>query len=77
MGKSDVSKKEPSITSSGRSRQVSLTAESYATSEEDVFPVDGQLMMVLPRAGASLNNPDVQLPILRSDEGGVLFRDAG
>lgn len=70
MGKSDVSKKEPSITSSGRSRQVSLTAESYATSEEDVFPVDGQLMMVLPRAGASLNNPDVQLPILRSDEGG-------
>jgi len=26
--------------------------------------------MVLPRAGASLKNPDVQLPILRSDEDG-------
>ena len=34
------------------------------------FPVDGQLLMVLPRAGASLKNPDVQLPILRSDGDG-------
>lgn len=38
--------------------------------EEPTFPVDGQLLMVLPRAGASLKNPDVQLPILRSDEDG-------
>lgn len=38
--------------------------------EESTFPVDGQLLMVLPRAGASLKNPDVQLPILRSDEDG-------
>lgn len=35
--------------------------------EETVFPVDGQLLMVLPRAGASIKNPDVQLPVLRSD----------
>jgi len=34
------------------------------------FPVDGQLLMVLPRAGASVNNPDVHLPILRSDGDG-------
>lgn len=38
--------------------------------DETKFPVDGQLLMVLPRAGASLKNPDVQLPILRSDEDG-------
>lgn len=34
------------------------------------FPVDGQLLMVLPRAAASVNNPDVRLPILRSDGDG-------
>lgn len=34
------------------------------------FPVDGQLLMVLPRAAASLKNPDVHLPLLRSDEEG-------
>lgn len=35
--------------------------------EHTFFPIDGQLVMVLPRAGASLRNPDVQLPILRRD----------
>ncbi|MEW6498743.1 MAG: hypothetical protein AB1589_40520 [Cyanobacteriota bacterium] len=38
--------------------------------EHTVFPVDGQLVMVLPRAGASLRNPDVQLPVLRTDGDG-------
>lgn len=38
--------------------------------EESTFAVDGQLLMVLPRAGASIKNPDVQLPILRSDVDG-------
>lgn len=38
--------------------------------KEAAFPVDGQLLMVLPRAGASIKNPDIQLPILRSDEDG-------
>lgn len=38
--------------------------------EDATFPVDGQLLMVLPRAGASVKNPDVQLPILRSDADG-------
>lgn len=38
--------------------------------EESTFPVDGQLLMVLPRAGASIKNPDIQLPILRSDADG-------
>ncbi|MBM0745525.1 hypothetical protein JOY44_29335 (plasmid) [Phormidium sp. CLA17] len=42
-----------------------------ASIERDLtFPVDGQLLMVLPRAGASINNPDVHLPILRSDGDG-------
>ena len=38
--------------------------------EDATFPVDGQLLMVLPRAGASIRNPDVRLPILRSDVDG-------
>ncbi|WNZ22922.1 hypothetical protein HJG54_08660 [Leptolyngbya sp. NK1-12] len=38
--------------------------------EKSAFPVDGQLLMVLPRAAASIKNPDVHLPILRSDEEG-------
>ncbi len=38
--------------------------------ENATFPVDGQLLMVLPRAGASIRNPDIQLPILRSDVDG-------
>lgn len=41
-----------------------------ATKKELTFPVDGQLLMVLPRAAASINNPDVRLPILRSDGDG-------
>jgi hypothetical protein len=38
--------------------------------EETAFPVDGQLLMILPRAGASVKNPDVRLPVLRSDADG-------
>ncbi|HEY9657509.1 MAG TPA: hypothetical protein V6C65_03530 [Allocoleopsis sp.] len=38
--------------------------------KDQAFPVDGQLLMVLPRAAASVNNPDVQLPLLRSDGDG-------
>ncbi|MGG6295567.1 hypothetical protein ACQ4M4_14330 [Leptolyngbya sp. AN02str] len=34
------------------------------------FPVDSQLLMVLPRAGASIKNPDIRLPILQADEDG-------
>ncbi|OUC13293.1 MAG: hypothetical protein B0A82_17540 [Alkalinema sp. CACIAM 70d] len=34
------------------------------------FPVDGQLLMLLPRAGASLRNPDVRSPMFRSDPDG-------
>lgn len=33
------------------------------------FPVDGQLLMVMPRASASIRDSDVQLPILRKDKG--------
>ncbi|HEY9769209.1 MAG TPA: hypothetical protein V6C71_12055 [Coleofasciculaceae cyanobacterium] len=36
---------------------------------KDFFPVDGQLLMVMPRASASIRNPEVQLPILRKDKG--------
>ena len=38
--------------------------------DNTAFPVDGQLLMVLPRAGASIRNPDVQLPIIRTDASG-------
>jgi hypothetical protein len=37
---------------------------------EATFPVDSQLLMVLPRASVSMRHPDVQLPILRSDADG-------
>jgi hypothetical protein len=39
-------------------------------SQLDLFAVDGQLVRILPRAGASFRNPDVKLPVLRSDAGG-------
>ncbi|MGC1307749.1 MAG: hypothetical protein WA885_11000 [Phormidesmis sp.] len=41
-----------------------------ATSQLDLFKVDGEFVRILPRAGASLRNPDVNLPVLRSDAGG-------
>ncbi|MCU0569891.1 MAG: hypothetical protein MUF49_25370 [Oculatellaceae cyanobacterium Prado106] len=41
-----------------------------SSEDQEVFPVDGQLLMVMPRAGASLKNPDVHLPILRADDNG-------
>jgi hypothetical protein len=36
----------------------------------DLFPVDGQLLMLLPRAGASLRSPMLRSPLLRSDPDG-------
>jgi hypothetical protein len=47
-----------------------LKGLDVSSKNQSAFPVDGQLLMVLPRAGASIKNPDVQLPILRSDEDG-------
>ena len=47
-----------------------LGAKAQQTKQTNLFPVDGQLLMVLPRAGASVKNADVRLPILRSDESG-------
>jgi len=38
--------------------------------QDSQFPVDGGLLMVLPRAGASIRNSDVQLPVLSSDGDG-------
>lgn len=38
------------------------------TESNEFFSIDGQLLMVLPRASASIKNPDVQLPILRKDK---------
>ncbi|MEB3292942.1 MAG: hypothetical protein VKJ24_07265 [Synechococcales bacterium] len=37
---------------------------------QDAFPVDGSLLLLLPRAGASSRHPDVRMPILRSDPEG-------
>jgi hypothetical protein len=34
------------------------------------FEVDGKLLMILPSAVTPLKNPDVQMPILRSDATG-------
>lgn len=38
-----------------------------------VFPVDGELMMILPRAAASIKNPDVQIPIFQMDAEGYFL----
>lgn len=47
-----------------------MSTPHQPSAEAETFPVDGQFLMVLPRAGASTKNPDVQLPILRSDGDG-------
>ena len=36
-------------------------------SKDSAFPVDGQLLRVLPRAGSSLRNPNVRPPVLGSN----------
>ena len=41
-----------------------------APAQLDMFEVDSEFVQLLPRAGASLRNPDVNLPVLRSDAGG-------
>lgn len=43
---------------------------SNKPSQLDLFEVDGEFIKILPRASASLRNPDVSLPFLRSDAGG-------
>ena len=39
-------------------------------SQLDLFKVDGELVRILPRAGASIRHPDVNLPVFRSDGDG-------
>jgi hypothetical protein len=51
-------------------RQDSCSRDLGVNKKETGFPVDGQLLMVLPRAGASSRNPDAQPPILRADADG-------
>lgn len=46
------------------------SAAMTLSKKELTFPVDGQLLMLLPRAAASIQNPDARLPILRSDSDG-------
>lgn len=43
---------------------------SDAYPQLDLFAVDSKLVQLLPRAGASFRNPDVRLPVLRSDPEG-------
>ena len=38
-----------------------------------VFPVDGELLMILPRAAATIRNSDVQLPIFQLDADGYFL----
>ena len=40
------------------------------SNQTETFPIDGQLLMVLPRAGASIKNPDIQLPIFHKGADG-------
>jgi hypothetical protein len=40
------------------------------STQSPAFAVDGHLLMVLPRAAASLKNPDIRTPILRADQEG-------
>ncbi len=43
---------------------VVLLSVTKNAAKDTTFPVDAQLLRVLPRAGASLRNPDVNLPTL-------------
>ncbi len=44
-----------------------------APAQLDMFEVDGEFVRILPRASASLRNPDANLPVLRSDANGYYF----
>ncbi|MEO0803639.1 MAG: hypothetical protein AAFY57_15360 [Cyanobacteria bacterium J06642_2] len=41
--------------------------------EQESFPIDGELLRILPRAGAYLRNPEVRLPKLRADRDGYFI----
>ena len=43
---------------------------SESSTQLNIFGVDGPLLRILPRAGATIRNPDTRLPVLRSDAGG-------
>lgn len=43
---------------------------SEPSTQLNIFGVDGPLLRILPRAGATVRNPDTRLPVLRSDAGG-------
>lgn len=43
---------------------------SEPSTQLNIFGVDGPLLRILPRAGATIRNPDTRLPVLRSDSGG-------
>lgn len=43
------------------------------SNQNETFAVDGQLLMILPRAGASIKNPDVQLPIFHKGPDGYFL----
>ena len=43
---------------------------SDTSTQLNIFSVDGPLLRILPRAGATIRNPDTKLPVLRADSGG-------
>ncbi len=45
-------------------------SDRHLASESDLFPVDAQLLMLMPRASASLRHPDVRPLVLRTDPDG-------
>jgi hypothetical protein len=47
-----------------------MPTQKFAAHAINTFPIDAQLLMLLPRAGASLRHPDARSPILRSDPAG-------
>lgn len=67
---SEICGKHPFTKTSGKIPKASLRSTAMTNKKELTFPVDGQLLMLLPRAAASIHNPDVRLPILRSDKDG-------
>lgn len=52
-----------------KEREIVYDIKVVSEQTPSFFPVDGQLLMVMPRASASIRNPEVQLPILRKDNG--------
>ncbi len=70
LSPTDLPDQLPTRSVSVRQLMPKIASTKQLTVEGESFPVDAQLLMLLPRAGASLRHPDVRSPMLRQDPDG-------